>query len=102
MNIKVIGTRVLVKKDDIDSFVQTTGGVFIPKEAAQAKFDTGTVLAVGDGHLLHDGTREPLGVNVGDRVFFDRFGGTEVKIDGVTYQVLIERDILGIILDERE
>jgi chaperonin GroES len=91
--IRPLGDRVVVKvvKDE-----KTAGGIFLP-ENAQEKPQTGEILAVGPGKILDNGSRQTVDVAVGDRILFAKYSGTEVKLDGETYLLLAEKDILGVI-----
>jgi chaperonin GroES len=74
----------------------TKSGIVIP-DTAKEKPQEGTVVAIGSGRLLDNGERAPLDVNVGDRVLFAKYGGTEFKLDGQEYLVLKENDLLAVI-----
>ncbi len=92
--IRPVGDRVVVKpaaKEEI-----TKSGIVIP-DTAKEKPQEGTVIAVGCGRLLDNGDRAPIDLNVGDRVLFAKYGGTEFKLDGEEYLVLKENDILAVI-----
>ena len=73
----------------------TASGIVIP-DTAKEKPQEGRVLAVGPGRF-EDGARVPLDVNVGDKVIFSKYGGTEVKLSGQEYLVLSARDVLAIV-----
>jgi len=88
-----LGDRVVVKP--IEQEEKTKGGIVLP-DTAKEKPQEGEVLAVGSGRLLENGQRVPLEVKVGDRVVFSKYGGTEIKLDGETYIILRESDILAI------
>ncbi|MBO8141671.1 MAG: co-chaperone GroES [Firmicutes bacterium] len=88
-----LGDRVVVKA--IEQEEKTKGGIVLP-DTAKEKPQEGEVLAVGSGRLLDNGERVPLEVKVGDRVVFAKYGGTEVKLNGETYIILRESDILAI------
>jgi chaperonin GroES len=93
-NIHPLGDRVVVKpaaKEEV-----TKSGIVIP-DTAKEKPQEGTVVAIGSGRLLDNGERAPLDVNVGDRVLFAKYGGTEFKLDGQEYLVLKENDLLAVI-----
>jgi len=95
MNIKPLGDRVLIKQ--IDSEEVTKGGIVLP-DTAKEKPQEGEVLAVGPGKILDNGQRAPMEVNVGDRVLFAKYAGSEIKQGGEEYMILnSERDILAII-----
>ena len=91
--IRPLGDRVVVKvvKDE-----KTAGGIYLP-DNAQEKPQTGEILAVGPGKILDNGSRQTVDVAVGDRILFAKYSGTEVKLDGETYLLLAEKDILGVI-----
>lgn len=68
------------------------------RRAAKDKPKQGKVVAVGDGNLNKDtGARVPFTVRKGDTVIFTSYSGTEVKIDGETFLIMTEDDILGVI-----
>ena len=94
MKIRPLHDRVIVKRTESEE--KSVGGIIIP-DAAKEKQAEGEVVAVGDGKLNDDGSRAALTVKVGDRVLFSKYGGTEVKYDGVEYLIMREDDILGII-----
>ncbi len=91
--IRPLHDRVLVRR--IDEAEQARGGIIIP-DTAREKPQQGEVIAVGDGKILKDGTRQPLDVRPGDRVLFGKYGGSEVKIDGEEYLIMREDEILGV------
>jgi chaperonin GroES len=76
MSLKILGDRVLVKPDEAKT---SERGIYLP-ESAQEKPQRGTIMAIGSGRTLKDGTLVPPDVKVGDRVLYARYGGTEVKV----------------------
>lgn len=94
MALKPLGDRVVVKVIEEEE-QRTAGGIVLP-DTAKEKPQKGEVIAVGSGKLLDNGERVPLEVKVGDRVVFAKYGGTEVKLNGETYTILRESDILAI------
>jgi chaperonin GroES len=94
MNLKPLNDRVLVKR--LESEEKTAGGLFIP-DTAKEKPSKGEVVAAGPGKLGDDGKRTPLAVKAGDAVLFNKYAGTEIKIDGVEHLVMREDDILAVI-----
>jgi chaperonin GroES len=94
VNLKPLADRVVVKKLDAED--RTAGGIVLP-DTAKEKPQQGEVLAAGPGKYDEKGTRIPMEVKVGDKVLFAKYSGTEVKIDGVEYLVLSERDILAVV-----
>ncbi len=86
--------RLLVKR--LEEITKTAGGIIIP-DSAKEKPAEGEVIAVGPGKVNEKGDRIALQVKAGDRVLFSKYGGTEVKLDGVDYLIMREDDIMGII-----
>jgi chaperonin GroES len=94
MKIRPLYDRVVVSR--IAEEEKTKGGIIIP-DTAKEKPVEGKVLAVGSGRTLEDGTLRKLDINVGDRVLFGKYSGTEVKIGGEDHLILREEDILGVV-----
>jgi chaperonin GroES len=94
VNLKPLGDRVLVKAVEVSEEVK--GGIIIP-DSAKEKPQEAEVIALGTGKKKDDGTVQAFEVKVGDRVIISKYGGTEVKLDGDTYQLIREDDILGVI-----
>jgi chaperonin GroES len=86
--------RVLVKR--VESDTQSAGGLFIP-ESAKEKPQTAKVISVGTGRVKKDGTLAPLAVKAGDEILLNKWGGDEIKIDGIDHLILKESDILAVI-----
>jgi chaperonin GroES len=94
MKISPLNDRVLVLR--VDEEEKTSGGIIIP-DTAKEKPQEGKVVAVGPGKVDDNGKRISLEVKVDDRVLFSKYGGTDMKIDGVEHLIMSEDDILGII-----
>ena len=92
--IRPLGEKVLLKR--LEAEQKTKGGIVLP-DTAKEKPQKGTVLAVGDGKLLDDGTRAKFQVAKGDKVLFSSYAGTEIKIEGEEYMLMDEGDILAIL-----
>lgn len=93
-----LNDRVLVKPLSADELGMTTASGIIIPDTAKEKPEQGTVVAVGPGKWNEDGDqRIPVGVAVGDRVMFSKYGYDEVKVAGTTYYVIAEANILAII-----
>ena len=92
MNLKPLGDRIVVKPEE-EAESRTASGLVIPDTA---KPQLGKVLAVGPGEFK-DGERIPLDVGVGDTVFYSKYGGTEVKVEGTDYLILSARDVLAVL-----
>lgn len=96
VNLQPLDDRVVLEV--VDETQQTSGGIYIP-DTAREKPQQGVILAVGPGKLKDDGSRVPMGVSVGDKVLFAKYGGTDVKFGEQEVKILSERDILGIITE---
>jgi chaperonin GroES len=93
MNFKPLHDRVLVKR--IESEEKTASGIIIPDSAKEKPIEA-EVMAVGSGSRNEAGQITPLEIKVSDRILLGKWGGTEVKIDGVDYVILKESEILGV------
>jgi chaperonin GroES len=91
---KSLQDRILVRrleKEDV-----TKGGIIIP-DAAKEKPQEGKVIAVGPRKVTDDGKLQPMPVEVGDKILFGKYSGSEAKLDKEEYLVLREEDVLGIL-----
>ena len=93
--LKPLGDRILVEIIE-ETEQKTAGGLYVP-DTAKEKSQRGKVVAVGSGKTLDSGTKVALEVSVGDTVYFAKYGGTEVTLEGKNYSILSERDILAIV-----
>jgi chaperonin GroES len=93
-NIKVVplGDRVVLRRES--AATTTSGGIVLP-DTARDKPQKGEVIAVGDGHLLKDGTRKALTVKPGDRVIFSSYAGDEIQLEDQNLLLMRESDILA-------
>lgn len=94
MTVTPLFDRVLIKRSD--ELTKTKGGLFLPESASEKPMQ-GVVLAVGPGRVADDGKVTPLTVKVGDTVVFNKYSGTEIKVDGEERLIMKEEDILGIL-----
>jgi len=94
MKLKPLNDRVLVKR--LEEETVTAGGIIIP-DSAKEKPMRGEIIAVGPGKVADDGKRTALSVAAGDKVLFNKYAGTEIKIDGVEHLMMREDDILAVI-----
>ena len=92
--VKPIGDRVLV--EPLDEKETIKGGIIIP-DTAKEKPQEGKIVAVGTGKTDDNGKKIEFVVKVGDKVLFSKYGGTEIKIDGVEYKILNQDDILAVV-----
>lgn len=95
MKIKPLHDRILVKR--LEEEEKTKGGIIIPDSAKEKPME-GEVIAVGDGKVGDDGKKTPLDVKAGDRILYSKYGGTDIKIEGVEHLIMREDDVLGIII----
>jgi chaperonin GroES len=91
VNLTPLHDRVIVRR--IEEKETVKGGIIIP-DSAKEKPQEGEVIAVGAGKR-EKGERVPLDVNVGDRVLFGKYSGSEIKIDGEELLILREEEILA-------
>ncbi len=94
MNVKPLGDRVVIRRHESES--KTAGGLLLP-DSAKNKPQKGTVLAVGPGKQLKDGSRRPLQVKKGDVVLFTNWAGDEFKSREEQILLMREEDILAVI-----
>jgi chaperonin GroES len=94
MNLKPLADRLVV--EPIEQEEVTAGGIILP-ETAKEKPQQGKVIAAGPGRTDEDGERIPMDVNVGDKVLYAKYSGTEIKLDGKKVLILRESDILAIV-----
>ena len=92
--IQPLGDRVLVQP--LEEKEVKKGGIIIP-DSAKEKPQEGKVIALGTGKIDDEGKKIPFTVKKGDIVLISKYGGTEVKLDGETFTLLREDDILGIL-----
>ena len=93
-NVKPLADRILLRRLEAEEVVR--GGIIIP-DTAQEKPLEAVVVAVGDGRRNDEGERLSLEVGVGDRVLISKYGGSDVKIDGVDHVIMREDDVLAVL-----
>ena len=94
-SLSPLGDRIVVQPSAKEGEKKLASGIIIPETVDKEKPAQGTVIATGPGKY-EDGKRVPMQVKVGDQVLFSKYGYDEVKIDGETYYILSESNILGI------
>jgi chaperonin GroES len=82
----------------VEAETKTAGGIVLP-DSAKEKPQKGKVVAVGDGKILDDGSRQKPQVKKGDTVLFTSYAGSELKMDGKEYLIMAESDIMAVIED---
>lgn len=95
MNIRPLYDRIVVKRIDTQD-EKTAGGLIIP-DTAKEKPQEGEVVAVGKGKRLEDGKVIALDVQVGDRILFGKYSGSEIKLDGNEFLIMREDEVLGVL-----
>jgi chaperonin GroES len=93
MNFKPMFDKVVIKPDDEETM--SPGGLHLPP--SDERPSKGTIVAVGPGTRAEDGTLTPLSVQVGDRIVFGKYAGSDIKIDGEDFVIIEEESILGIL-----
>lgn len=88
--------RILVKRDEEEE--RSIGGIVIP-DTAKEKPVRGTVVAIGNGKRLKSGQVQTLSLKVDDKIYFGKYSGTEIKLDGKEYLIMREDDVLALIKD---
>ncbi len=95
MKLKPLFDKVVLRKVEITETTRT--GIVLPG-SAQEKPQVSLVVAVGPGGVV-DGKEVAMTVEIGDKVIIGKYTGTEVKLDGVDYQIVSQSDILAIVED---
>jgi len=92
--LKPLGDRLVVKPSAREEM--TKSGIVLP-DTVKERPQEGTILAVGPGRTLDDGTREPIEVAVGEKILFQKYAGTEFKLDDEDLLILSQKDVLAVI-----
>lgn len=94
VKLQPLGDRVVVEREASEDV--TAGGIVLP-DTAKDKPARGTIISVGDGRLLDDGTRHALQVKPGERVLFTSYAGEAIKVGDQELLLMREDDILAVI-----
>jgi chaperonin GroES len=94
IRLQPMGERIVIKR--VESEETTAGGIVLP-DSAREKPARGTVVAVGSGRLLDDGSRAESQLSNGDIVLFSSYAVEPVEIDDVEYLLMREDDVLAVI-----
>jgi len=95
MKIRPLHDRVVIRRIEEQETVR--GGIIIP-DSAKEKPQEGEVVAVGKGKRSEkDGALQALDVQVGDRILFGKYSGSDIKVDGEEYMIMREDEILGVL-----
>ena len=94
MKLRPLQDRVIVKQTEAEE--KTKSGIYLP-DAAKEKPTKGKVVSVGPGRLDDNGKPMEIPVRTGDTVYYGKYSGTEVEVDGQKFVILREQDILGVL-----
>jgi chaperonin GroES len=94
MKVRPLHDRLVVRR--IEEKETAKGGIIIP-DTAKEKPQEGSVVAVGNGKVLDNGTKVAMDVKVGDKILFGKYSGTEIKIDGEDVLILREDEVLAVL-----
>ena len=93
-SVKPLGDRVFIKVSASEE--KTAGGILLP-DSAKEKPQVGEVVQVGSGKRNEDGSHQTMEVQIGDKVLYSKYAGTDVKLGGDEYVLLSEKDILAVV-----
>ena len=94
--LKPLGDRVVIQPTPREEM--TKSGIVLP-DTAKEKPQEGTILAVGPGRIGDDGKREAMDVQVGQKVLYAKYAGTEFKVEGDELLIVSQKDILAVVED---
>jgi chaperonin GroES len=94
MDIRPLHDRIVVKRLEEKEAMQ--GGLYIP-DSAKEKPQEGQVMAVGNGKKTEDGKVLTLDVKVGDRIWFGKYSGSDIKLEGEEYLIMREDEVLAVL-----
>lgn len=98
MKVVPLGNRLLIQRLEAED--KTKGGIVLP-ETAKEKPKEGKVISVGKGKVSDEGKVIPISVKEGEKILFQSYAGTEIKIEGEEYIILSEDDVLAVIEDKK-
>lgn len=94
VKLEPMGDKVVVEREVLSDV--TAGGILLP-DSAKDKPSRGTIVAVGPGKVLDDGSRGELQVKVGDRVLFTSYAPETIEFDDQELLLMSESDLLAVI-----
>lgn len=94
-NIQPLFSYVLIKP--VQAETKTASGIVIPDTAQEKQSQIGEVLALGEGFASEDGRENKMVLKVGDKVVYKKWGGNEIKMDGVEYMLMEQKDIMAVV-----
>ncbi len=92
--LRPLGDRVVIQPTAREEM--TKSGIVLP-DTAKERPQEGTILSAGPGRILDDGSREAMDVSVGQKILFQKYAGTEFKLDDEELLILSQKDILAVI-----
>lgn len=93
-SLKPLGDRLVVRPTPREEM--TKSGIVLP-DTAKERPQEGTILSIGPGRTLDDGSREAMDVEVGQKILFQKYAGTEFKLDDEDLLILSQKDVLAVI-----
>ena len=93
--IQPLFSYVLIKP--VQAETKTASGIVLPDTAQEKQSQMGEVLAVGPGFGSEDGRENKIILKVGDKVVYKKWGGNEIKVDGIEYMLMEQKDIMAIV-----
>ena len=94
IKLQPLGDKIVVQREESEE--RTEGGIYLP-DSAKNKPTRGTIVSVGDGRLLEDGSRGAMQVKVGDRVLFTSYAGENIEIGDTEYVLMSEAEVLAVL-----
>ena len=94
MKLRPLSDRVIVKQSEAEE--KTKSGIVLP-DSAKEKPTKGKVISVGPGKLDDNGKPMELGIRAGDTVYYGKYSGTDIEVDGEKFVILRETDVLGVL-----
>jgi chaperonin GroES len=93
-SLKPLGDRIVVRPTPREEM--TKSGIVLP-DTAKERPQEGTILSIGPGRTLDDGSREAMDVEVGQKILFQKYAGTEFKLEDEELLILSQKDVLAVI-----
>jgi chaperonin GroES len=93
--IQPLFSYILIKP--VQAETKTASGIVLPDTAQEKQSQMGEVLAIGAGFASEDGRENKIVLKVGDKVVYKKWGGNEIKVDGVEYMLMEQKDIMAIV-----
>lgn len=93
--IQPLSDKILIKPMPKEE--RTASGIVLPDTMSKDRPEMGEVLAVGPGRPGDDNDLIPVSVKVGQKVYFTKYGPTEIKVEGEEYLIVEEKDVLAVI-----